>query len=241
MQRSAPLLAGIFLFLCSGRGLAAPRADEAATEQSPAPATQPPIPPLRLASPELATPAMQTGLLEELQRQLRLRDELLARHDREIAELRATLRSLPPARPASSAGETVEPWYNRLQLRGYLQFRYNQLPSGAGNENLINEQGDKSIGKNGGIYLRRARLILFGDVHPRLSIYIQPDFASAISDQLNVGILRDLYADVFLDRKKEFRLRIGQSKVPFPRGPKRSEGAHNRGFRLVAPHTGVRL
>ncbi|TXH29659.1 MAG: porin [Elusimicrobia bacterium] len=159
--------------------------------------------------------AAQTDSADDLRHQLKLRDALLARHDQELRELRALLLSrLPPPIPAveSSQGHA---WYDRLQIRGYMQTRYNQLPSAASNENLINEQGDKSIGKNGGLYIRRARVILFGDVHPRLSIYIQPDFASAIGDQLNVGIVRDFYADVFLDRKKEFRLRIGQSKIPF--------------------------
>jgi hypothetical protein len=46
-------------------------------------------------------------------------------------------------------------------------------------------------------------------------VYLQTDFASAIGDQNHVAIMRDWYADVYLDPAKEFRLRIGQSKVPF--------------------------
>lgn len=167
-------------------------------------------------------PAAPSEKEDELRRQLQIRDAQLARHETELAELRALLTSRlpalatqpPPPSPAPAESDTSA-WYHRLQIRGYLQIRYNQIPSAASNENLINEQGDKSIGKNGGFYIRRARVILFGDVHPRVSVYIQPDFASAIGDQFNVGIVRDFYADVFLDRKKEFRLRIGQSKIPF--------------------------
>jgi hypothetical protein len=54
-----------------------------------------------------------------------------------------------------------------------------------------------------------------GEVHPRVSIYIQPDFATEVSGQLHGAQIRDLYADVFLDPAKSFRVRIGQSKVPW--------------------------
>ncbi|MET0404381.1 MAG: porin [Cystobacter sp.] len=119
--------------------------------------------------------------------------------------------SAPPEAPKKK--ET--PWYEKIRIRGYTQFRYNRLPSFNVNENLINDQGDRFLGKNTGFGIRRARLILFGDVHERVSIYLQPDFASVISDQFNVAILRDWYADIFLDARKEFRLRVGQSKVPY--------------------------
>lgn len=191
----------------------------AATEQDPSSAAASPAVAVRTSPTATPQPAAAALLPSEreLLRQLQLRDALLDRHERELAELRAALRehlTAPPASPPANEG-AGDAWYNRLQIRGYMQTGYNQLPSADSNENLINEQGDKSIGKNGGLYIRRARIILFGDVHPRLSVYIQPDFASAIGEQLNVSIVRDFYADVFLDRKKEFRLRIGQSKIPF--------------------------
>src|SRR5690606_649180 len=67
----------------------------------------------------------------------------------------------------------------------------------------------------GGLFIRRARVIFFGEISPFLSIYLQPDFASAVDDGLNFGQMRDWYADVFLDRDKRFRFRVGQSKVPY--------------------------
>src|SRR5690606_37478156 len=54
-----------------------------------------------------------------------------------------------------------------------------------------------------------------GDLHPRVSIYFQPDLASVIGDQLGALVLRDWYADIYFDKKREFRARVGQSKVPF--------------------------
>lgn len=109
--------------------------------------------------------------------------------------------------------EEEKPWYDRLQLRGYTQVRYSRL--GATNPHLKNDQGDKSIGDSGGFLIRRARLILRGEVAPFLGIYIQPEFASALQDSLNIGQLRDLYGDIFLNRDKEFRFRVGQQKVPY--------------------------
>jgi hypothetical protein len=126
-----------------------------------------------------------------------------------------------PTVSASTPVEAVEtkkketPWYEKIKLRGYTQFRYNRLPSFNSNDDFKNSQGDRTIGQGNGFSIRRARLIIFGDVHERVSIYLQPDFASTIGDQLHVTILRDWYADLFLDRKKEFRLRVGQSKVPY--------------------------
>lgn len=131
----------------------------------------------------------------------------------------------PAAEPAPAPLPVVEPpkpeapkeshWYDKIKLRGYTQVRYNRLPSFDSNDSLINRQGDRSIGKGGSFLIRRARLVLSGDVHDHVSIYLQPDFASSIGDQGGVGIVRDWYADLFFDKQKELRLRVGQSKVPY--------------------------
>jgi hypothetical protein len=129
----------------------------------------------------------------------------------------ATSEPVPPAAvPAPPADvKKDKPWYETIRLRGYTQIRYNRLPSFRVNDSLINAQGDRFLGKDTGFGIRRARLVIFGDVHPHVSIYLQPDFASVIGDQYHVAIMRDWYADIFLDAKKEFRFRVGQSKVPF--------------------------
>jgi hypothetical protein len=155
----------------------------------------------------------------ELRARLDQAIELLQRHEAELERL----RQAPPPAPAPALAPSPlppppepssAPWYEKLKVRGYTQLRYN-LPGVVYNDLLTNEQGDKSLGGNGGFLIRRARLILYGDIHPRVSIYLQPDFASAVGEQLGVAILRDWYADIFLDEKKEFRVRAGQSKVPF--------------------------
>jgi hypothetical protein len=116
-------------------------------------------------------------------------------------------------------------WYEKIALRGYAQVRYNRLFET--NEKLKCDQCDKSWGEGGGFFLRRMRLIFSGNVHERVYIYIQPDFASsASSSNLHFGQLRDAYFDLALDKKKEFRLRFGQSKVPF--GFENMQSSQNR-------------
>ena len=90
------------------------------------------------------------------------------------------------------------------------------LQSTAGDEPELNcSQCDRSIGNNGGIFLRRGRLVISGDVHPRVSIYVQPDYGTDAAGTQHYLQIRDAYFDLSLDTKKEHRLRIGQSKVPF--------------------------
>ena len=105
-------------------------------------------------------------------------------------------------------------WYDKISIRGYSQIRYNRLLET--NPDLGCEQCDKSWGNNNGIFLRRGRLILFGQLNEHVYMYIQPDFASAASTtSLHFFQLRDAYFDISVDKKKEFRFRIGQSKIPY--------------------------
>lgn len=117
-------------------------------------------------------------------------------------------------------------WYERINMRGYTQLRTNRLPAFKSNPKLINLQGDRSIGENNNFLIRRARLILFGNMSERVSIYLQPDFASSINDQQHVAILRDWYSDLAFDSKREFRIRVGQSKVPW--GFENMQSSQNR-------------
>jgi hypothetical protein len=91
--------------------------------------------------------------------------------------------------------------------------RYNRLLET--NPDLTCAQCDRSIGRDGGFFVRRARLVVSGDLSDRVAVYLQPDFASDASGTLNVGQLRDAYFDLFLDRDRTLRLRVGQSKIPF--------------------------
>lgn len=117
--------------------------------------------------------------------------------------------------PASTRSVTSveKKWYDKFAIRGYAQLRHNGAIET--NPDLGCEQCDKSWGDGGGFFLRRVRLIFFGQINKRVYFYIQPDFASGSGTGLNFGQLRDAYFDIGIDNKNEFRVRIGQSKVPY--------------------------
>lgn len=197
-----------------------------------------PFLPAAVAASFLVPPPASAQTVQELQRQI---DELKA----VIAEMKAAqaavrapaLAAQPPqvaATPAPAAPTQVataapsakrEKWYDRIRLRGYTQLRLNEIVSGdrtaPDGVARLRSVHDSGIGDDTGFTFRRIRLVLQGDLGDRVSFYLQPDFATAVSSQ-SVGErregflqLRDAYFDAFLDPDKRFRLRFGQSKVPF--------------------------
>jgi hypothetical protein len=115
----------------------------------------------------------------------------------------------------------IKKWFDKISIRGYIQGRYSYLPG----DKSIRSEYDSSIKDDTGFALRRARVVISGDVTDWLSFYIQPEFATAVPNGGDTGNhfvqLRDAYADVFMPvpflflEEKELRVRVGQSKVPF--------------------------
>ncbi len=133
------------------------------------------------------------------------------------AQTAPTTDTLKPAPPKH--------WYETVSLRGYVQVRYNRLLET--NPKLKCDQCDRSLGEGGGFFIRRTRLIFSGYVHPNVFLYIQPDFASAAAtDNLNFAQIRDAYFDISIDKKNEYRFRIGQSKIPY--GFENMQSSQNR-------------
>ncbi len=129
------------------------------------------------------------------------------------------------ADPAPAAKPKPKAWYEKLRLRGYTQMRFNQIVSGDADApagiSRLRTIGDGDVRGDSNFSFRRMRLILQGDLNDHVSLYFQPDFAAAVSNQ-SVGerregsvSLRDMYADVFPTGDKAFRIRLGQSKVPY--------------------------
>lgn len=117
-----------------------------------------------------------------------------------------------------SAAQKVEnlptKWHERLTLSGYSQLRYNRLLET--NPELTCEQCDKSLGTNGGFFLRRSRVRLSGYASTRLYVYLQYDMATAISSSLQHGVgLKDAYFDAAITEDFSHRIRFGQSKIPY--------------------------
>ncbi|MDH5479860.1 MAG: porin [Nitrosomonas sp.] len=105
-----------------------------------------------------------------------------------------------------SAKSDEKKWYDRIKIGGYTQFRQGAGLSGdfAG----LASPGDKAIEKDTNFFIRRARLVFQGDVSDHLKLYMQTEFAGG-----TVGV-RDMYGDIYFDKKKEFRIRPGLSKIP---------------------------
>lgn len=127
-----------------------------------------------------------------------------------------------PSAPAAAATPDVKPlvdkalagkWYERLGLRGYTQFRYEDVVNSNGTP--IEVPADRGINKNESFMIRRGRFIFSGDAAEHLNLYAQIDYqASTGATDFSVQA-RDLYADISLDKAKTWRMRLGQSKVPF--------------------------
>ncbi|MBE0436778.1 MAG: porin [Methylomicrobium sp.] len=116
-------------------------------------------------------------------------------------------------------------WFDRINLRGYTQLRYNNTFTGdrvgsSANPELRSVM-DGGVKDNQNFTLRRVRLVVYGDISDFLYLYIQPDFATSVRNQsggetrLHFVQLRDAYADIYLTKDHEYRVRAGQSKVPF--------------------------
>ena len=110
-------------------------------------------------------------------------------------------------------------WTNGVNIRGYVQNRNTMMMGG---DEGVNLWSDKSVGDDrsfsgGGqnFLIRRARLVIYGDVGERLSYYIQPDLASSAGTTNNMSQLRDAYGDVYITKDRVHRVRVGQSKVPY--------------------------
>jgi phosphate-selective porin len=113
-----------------------------------------------------------------------------------------------------------------VNIRGYLQVRNTTMLGGDEGINLFSDRSvgdDRSNGdQDKNFLIRRARVILFGDIGERLYYYIQPDFASSVGGTSNSNAgsgnfaqLRDAYGDLKLTKDNVHRIRVGQSKVPY--------------------------
>jgi len=157
-----------------------------------------------------------------------------------VAAVPSSAIAAAPAAEAKPAKPAEKKWYDRIALRGYTQLRYNQGLGGDAAD--LRSPGDRFIGDNQGFGIRRARVVISGDLNDRVSIYLQPDFASTPtgSTTSNFAQLRDAYADIYFDKNREFRVRAGQSKVPY--GWENLQSSQNRltPDRADALNSGVR-
>jgi hypothetical protein len=142
------------------------------------------------------------------------------------AENAAAIDPLPePPEAPEAEEEEPEPakkeekkWYEKYTVRGYAQFRINEVYDFGPNSAPAQVVGDRSVGDNQNFLIRRARLIFAGDISEHLYVYLQPDFATnvpGVSDANQFAQIRDWYGDIYLTTDKVHRIRAGQSKIPY--------------------------
>jgi hypothetical protein len=149
-------------------------------------------------------------------------------------------RSVPATPIMPIQAPVASHWYDKISLRGYVQMRYNHEIGGEAQQ--LSSPGDRFLGDKQSFGIRRARLVVSGQVSDRVFVYLQPDFASTPggSSTSGFGQMRDAYADIKLDSQGEFRVRAGQSKVPY--GWENLQSSQNRlaPDRADALNSGVR-
>jgi hypothetical protein len=132
--------------------------------------------------------------------------------------------------PFPEPGAKPTKWYDRMSIRGYTQIRFDrtlETDPGSATPNLFGDRGINGSAEN--FTIRRLRLIFFGDMSDYMSFYIQPDFGSTPQGSAAAtafGQLRDAYADVYLEKDRVNRFRIGLSKVPY--GWENMQSSQNR-------------
>ena len=155
-----------------------------------------------------AVPALPTNAPPESR--VTTLEERVASQEKTIATLKSqTDGASPPVVTRALAGK----WYERIGFRGYTQFRFSEVLSHEGPPPEV--PNDRSVAENESFIIRRGRVVLSGDVTDRLALYAQADFNGSTGAADYSVQMRDLYGDIALDRAKAFRVRVGQSKVPF--------------------------
>lgn len=113
----------------------------------------------------------------------------------------------------------ADKWYERIKMRGYVQTRFSSVLSD-GDTPGVNVPNDGFVSDTQSIGIRRGRLVFSGDITNHVYLYAQTDFfanvgGTAAGTTTQALQARDLYGDISLDPAREFRVRLGLSKVPF--------------------------
>jgi Phosphate-selective porin O and P len=147
-------------------------------------------------------------------------EEQLEATQKEVKDLKTELEEFLEAEEKAKKEKEEKPksWFEKYRLNGYTQIRFNEdvdVDPGSARPQHV---GDASVGDDRSFLIRRARLIISGDVTDRISIYLQPDFAitpPGSPDANQFVQVRDWYADLHFDDEKVYRIRVGQSKIPY--------------------------
>jgi hypothetical protein len=155
---------------------------------------------------------------EELLRQLEQTNQRLHEVEAALQETKEREAQEKQKRADEAAAKKEKKWFEKLAIRGYTQLRLNEVFAERGSRAPPFHNGDASVADDQSFLIRRARVIIFGDVSEHVYVYLQPDFAitpPGSPDANHFAQIRDFYADIHLDKEKEYRFRVGQSKIPY--------------------------
>ena len=174
------------------------------------------------AAPNQPTPVTDTldARLQALEAEAQDLKPTLEEHTQRITKIEDGIKADKEKAAAAKAADAKKEkkWYEKLSIRGYTQVRINEVFDDNDSPADPHYVGDSSIGENQSFILRRMRVIIFGDINEHVYVYLQPDFAANVpgsTDANQFTQLRDAYADLYVDKDKEFRFRVGQSKIPY--------------------------
>jgi hypothetical protein len=136
-------------------------------------------------------------------------EQRVAEQEKALASLKSSADVVTPLVNKALAGK----WYERIGLRGYTQLRRTEVLSYDGA--ALDVPADRSVNEIESFVLRRGRFIFSGDAAEHMSLYAQLDFNGSTGAADFSLQMRDLYADVWLDKAKLWRIRAGTSKVPY--------------------------
>ena len=169
------------------------------------------------AAGAVVPPGSEARSLEEVAAEVEVQSERIDKAEEAIEEQKKEFLRIEEIADGTSSdliGKALEgKWYERISLRGYTQFRLSEVLSQTGPD--LEVPADRSVRDNEMFLIRRGRFIFSGDMSDHVFLYGQLDFNASPGAGDTALQMRDLYADIALDSKKEFRIRVGESKVPF--------------------------
>lgn len=184
-------------------------------------------------APAPPTPVTDTldARLKALEEEARQFGPTLEQNSDRIGKIEAALKATKAKEEQKKIDDAKKEkkWFEKIAIRGYTQVRINEVFEDGDSAAPAQYVGDSSVGDNQSFLIRRARIIFYGDVNEHVYLYIQPDFAANVPNSPDANQftqLRDAYADLYVDKDKEFRFRVGQSKVPF--GWENMQSSQNR-------------
>jgi hypothetical protein len=165
-----------------------------------------------------SSPAIVPGLtkrMEQTESKVENLENVLGATKGQVEELSRITDNTSPSTMSKSDLDALlsDKWYERIKIRGYMQNRFVGI-IGDGDTPGVHVPNDSFVSDTQSLGIRRGRLVLSGDVTDHVYLYLQTDMMAGVGGSNSLQA-RDVYADVSLDPAREFRVRLGLSKVPY--------------------------